>query len=167
MAAIVGFMAFFVAGNRETTDPAIAWVAAVAAFLTSGGTYWVLSRTAGETDDPGPSYQPSSVLAVMAVPLLTKINEGSRPFTRGGVGIVTYGVWLVAVLVLASVWAGVALLLGLIMIGIAAAFEAVGFVPPEPLGWLAALVVLIVPVAAAILVFQWARRRPAIRYWLR
>jgi hypothetical protein len=167
MAAIFGLMAFFVAGNRETTEPAIAWVVAVAAFLISAGAYWLLRRTAGETDDPGISYQPTSVLGEMAVPLLTDINEGSRPFTRGGVGIVTLGVWLVAIVVLASVWAGVALMLGLIMIGIAAAFEAVGFVSPEPLGWLAAVVVLVVPVAAAILVFQWARRRPAIRYWLR
>jgi hypothetical protein len=83
------------------------------------------------------------------------------------VGIVTLGVWLVAIVVLATVWAVVAFLLGLVMIVIAGAFEAVGIVPPEPLGWLAALVVLIVPIAAAVLVFQWARRRPAIRYWLR
>ena len=103
----------------------------------------------------------------MAVPLLTKINEGSRPFTRGGVGIVTFGVWLVAIVVLATVWAVVAFALGLVMVGIARVFEAVGLVPPEALGWLAALAVLVVPIAAAVLVFQRARRRPAIRYWLR
>jgi hypothetical protein len=101
------------------------------------GAYWLLSRTAGETDDRGANNQPSSVLGEMAVPLLTEINEGSRPFTRGGVGIVTLGVWLVAVVVLASIWAGAALLLGLIMIGIAAAFDALGVVLPEPSdGWL-------------------------------
>jgi hypothetical protein len=38
---------------------------------------------------------------------------------------------------------------------------------PDPVVWLAGLAALIVPIAAAILVFQWARRRPAIRYWLR
>jgi hypothetical protein len=167
IAPIVALFAFLIAANPETSEPAIAWVAAAAAILSSVGVYWLLGHTAGETDDPGARYQPTSVLGEMAVPLLTKINEGSRPFTRGGVGIVTFGVWLVAIMVFATVWAVVALLLGLIMVGISRVFEAVGIVPPDALGWLAALVVLIVPIAAAILVFQWARRRPEIRYWLR
>ena len=167
IAAIVGVVALIAAGIPETTEPLVAWIVVAVAFLTSGGVYWLLSRTAGDTDDPGATYQPTSVLGEMAVPVLTNINQLSRPLTRGGIGVVTLGVWIAAVIVLASVWAVVAFLLGLVMIVIAGAFKAVGIVPPEPLGWLAALVVLIVPIAAAVLVFQWARRRPAIRYWLR
>jgi hypothetical protein len=167
IAAIVALIAFFAAGNPNTRESFVSWVVVLAALLASGGTYWLLQRTAGPRNDPGVRYQPSSVLEELAVPVLTKINEGSRPFTRGGIGIITFGAWLVAVVVLASTWAGVAMLLGLIMIGIAAAFEAVGIVLPEPVGWFAAIVVLVVPIAVVVLVYQWAVRRPAIRYWLR
>jgi len=167
VAAIVGLIAFFAAGNPNTRESFVSWVVAFAAVLISGGMYWLLQRSAGPRDDPAVRYQPSSVLGELAVPVLTKINEGSRPFTRGGIGIVTLGAWIAAVVVLATTWAGVAMLLGLIMIGIAAAFEAIGIVLPDPIGWFAAIVVLVVPIAVVVLVYQWAMRRPAIRYWLR
>jgi hypothetical protein len=146
---------------------AIAWILAFTAFGASGGMYWLLRRNGGATDDPGVTYQPSSVLEELAMPILTKINEGSRPFTRGGIGIVTFGAWLVAVVVLATTWAGVAMLLSLIMIGMAAGLETVGIILPNPVGWLAVFLVLAVPIAVVILLYQWAMRRPAIRYWLR
>jgi hypothetical protein len=162
----VGFFAFLMTGGRlDSAAAAIAWVVVVVAFGSSAGAYWLLRRTSG--DEPGISYQPSSVLGELAVPVLTKLNEGSRPFTRGGIGIVTFAAWLVAVVVLAATWGGVAMLLSLIMIGIAAGFEAVGIILPNPVGWIAVFLVLVVPIAAAILVYQWAMRRPAIRYWLR
>jgi uncharacterized membrane protein YjjP (DUF1212 family) len=68
IAAIVGLMASFMAGNPNATEAAVAWIVCVVAFLMSGGMYWLLGRTAGETDDPGAMYQPTSVLGEVGVP---------------------------------------------------------------------------------------------------
>ena len=167
IAAVVGVLALIVAGSAQPGPETGGLVIAIAAFLASGAAFWVLQRTAGETDDPAVRYQPSSVVEEMAVPVLRTINEYSRPFVRGGVGIVTIVAWLAAILALLFVWTGVAVVIGVLFGVVTRAFEGAGMVTPDPVSWVAGFLELILPIAAVVWVYRWGWRNPAIRYWLR
>jgi hypothetical protein len=166
LGGIVGVVALILAGNPETDAGPGAWVVVVGAFGISGGVFWLLRRTGGATDRSA-TYQPSSVVGEVAVPILTKVDEVSRPFTQGGLGIITIAVWAVAILAIATLWIGITSLLWLVAAVAALALDSAGIALPDPVSWLAMPLLLIAPIAVVITIFQWARRRPAIRYWMR
>jgi hypothetical protein len=164
--AVAGLVAFMAANSEAMKGTGALPIFGLAAFLVSGGVYWLLRRTAGETDDPAARYQPSSVVEEITVPVLRTFNEGSRPFTRG-LGIVTLVAWLAAVVALLAVWTAVTVATGLLVGLVVRTFEDAGMTTPDPVLWVGSLMILILPIAAVVAVYRWGWRNPAIRYWLR
>ena len=156
--AVVGIFTVLVAYDPRSTSPVTEWACAVGAWTASIGTYWLLARTAAP--------ERGRLLGPRPPDVVREIDAMSSRVIRQPVGLVTFGVWIVVLVVVVTAWVASLLVFGLIAGLITTWLEGIGIVIPDVLAAVGLFTGLVLSIAAAIVAFQQTRRIAWIRYFL-